>query len=65
MPYEAHAGLANSAEVAEYLGVTVQALASMRYLSKGPDYVKLGRNVRYRWSDVDAWIAANVQNVGR
>jgi excisionase family DNA binding protein len=45
-------------ETAEYLGVTVNALAKMRWDGSGPPYVKIGRRVRYRRSDVDAWLDA-------
>lgn len=56
--------LAKPAEVADYLGTTPAHLANLRYLGKGPAWVKLGRSVRYRWADVDAFVDANVQNVG-
>jgi predicted DNA-binding transcriptional regulator AlpA len=57
--------LAKAAEVAAYLQTTPAHLANLRYLGKGPAWVQLGRSIRYRWADVDAWVAANVQNAGR
>lgn len=46
--------------VADYLGTTTANLAQMRYRGTGPKFVKLGhRAVRYRWSDIEAWIDAN------
>ncbi len=45
-------------EVAEWLGVTVQALANWRYLRRGPEYVQLGRMVRYTRASIDRFIAA-------
>ena len=46
--------------IAEYMGTTPQNLAQMRYRGTGPKFIKLGaRSVRYRWSDVEAWIEAN------
>lgn len=39
-----------------------RTFAEWRRLRKGPRYVKLGSLVRYRRSDLDAWIAANVVN---
>lgn len=60
-----HSGLAKPAEVAEYLRTTVAHLANLRYLGKGPAWVQLGRSVRYRWADVDAWVEANLQNTAR
>lgn len=48
--------LAAPAEVAAYLGRSVQALAQMRHHGTGPAYLKTGRLIRYRWADVDAWL---------
>ena len=50
--------LMRSDAVAEYLGVMVPALEKWRQLGTGPDYVKVGRLVRYKKSALDAWIAA-------
>lgn len=33
-------------------------LAQWRYLGKGPNFLKCGSHVRYRRSDVDAWLAS-------
>lgn len=45
--------------IAEFLDTTVEALSQKRYLGTGPKYVKLGKRVYYRWSDVLAWIDEN------
>lgn len=42
-------------EVAEYLGMPESTLAQWRYLGKGPKWSKIGRHVRYRWEDVEAY----------
>jgi excisionase family DNA binding protein len=48
----------DSAErVAEYLGVPARTLGQWRYVGKGPAYAVVGRHVRYRRADVDAWVA--------
>jgi predicted DNA-binding transcriptional regulator AlpA len=60
-----HTGLAKAAAVAEYLGTTVPQLARLRWEGKGPTYVRLGRSIRYRWPDVDAWVEANVKTARR
>ncbi|GAA1980408.1 helix-turn-helix domain-containing protein [Nocardiopsis rhodophaea] len=52
-------GLGRPTEVAEYLGVPERTLSQWRYLEKGPKWSKVGRHVRYRWSDVEAWLDAN------
>lgn len=43
-------------EVAGVLGVP----ANWRYQGRGPAFVKVGRHVRYRRRDVDAWIDRHV-----
>jgi hypothetical protein len=45
--------------VAKYLHTTVDALAQKRYLGNGPKFIKTGRKVLYRWSDVLEWLAHN------
>jgi Helix-turn-helix domain len=44
--------IALPSQVAEALGVSVDALRQMRYRGTGPRFTKLGNRVRYRWSDV-------------
>jgi excisionase family DNA binding protein len=46
-------------QAAEYLGFAPQTLARYAWLGKGPAATKLGRSVRYKLSDLEAWIAAN------
>ena len=53
--------LATPAEVADYLGVPVNTLTAWRYRGTGPRYCKIGRHVRYRWSDVEAFVAAQAK----
>ena len=48
--------LGNPPEVAAYLGVPVQTLYQWRTASKGPRGIRVGKHVRYRWGDVDAWL---------
>ena len=47
-------------ELSELLGVPVGTLANWRSARTGPPFVKVGRHVRYRTGDVDAWIADRV-----
>lgn len=46
-------------ELSDYAGPAVQTLAIWRMKNKGPRYVKIGGRIRYRLSDVDAWLEAN------
>jgi excisionase family DNA binding protein len=48
--------LASTPEVAAYLGVPEQTMYQWRSQSKGPRGIKVGKYVRYRWSDVEAWL---------
>jgi excisionase family DNA binding protein len=44
------------ARVAASLGISKVTLYSWRARAKGPRFTKIGRLVRYRSSDVDAWL---------
>lgn len=46
-------------QAAEYLTVSVSWLQKARRLNIGPDFVRIGRCVRYRRSALDAFVAAN------
>jgi predicted DNA-binding transcriptional regulator AlpA len=49
--------LATVGEFCEYAGVTRGQAAQMRYTGSGPEFVKItGRQVRYRWSDIEKWV---------
>jgi len=50
--------LATQDEVAEYLRVPVSTLEQWRWRKTGPKWSKVGRHVRYAWSDVEEWFAA-------
>ena len=50
--------LLTPAEASAQLGLTQGALAQLRYTGGGPLFIKLtAKAVRYRQSDLDAWIA--------
>lgn len=44
-------------EVARILRVTPAALRQWRYKRVGPPWIRLGKLVRYRRSDLTAWLA--------
>ena len=51
------AGLLNTQEAAQYLGVREQLLVAWRYESRGPAFHRLGgRLVRYSADDLNAWL---------
>jgi hypothetical protein len=43
--------------VAAALNTTVSALTQMRYRRVGPPYTRIGNRIRYRWSDVEKYLA--------
>lgn len=47
--------------LASRLGVSRSTLQSWRYTGRGPRFIKLGRMVRYRTADVDAYLLANTR----
>lgn len=51
-------------QVAEMLGLPTGTLANWRYQGRGPAFVKIGRHVRYRRSDVAEWIEERVVLAG-
>ncbi len=54
---------ASPKEVAAALGTSEAGLAQMRYRGTGPRFIKIGhRRVMYRWSDVAAFLDANVMS---
>lgn len=53
--------LATSQEVADYLGVPLRTVETWAYHGTGPRYAKIGRHRRYRWEDVEAFVAAKVK----
>ena len=46
-------------EAAEYLRSSTSTLAKARMMRQGPDFVRIGRAIRYRQSDLDAWMSAS------
>ncbi|MCU1612773.1 MAG: hypothetical protein JWO98_313 [Frankiales bacterium] len=49
--------LASAPEVAAYLQLpSVQTLYNWRTKGVGPRGVRVGKHLRYRWADVDAWL---------
>lgn len=51
-------------ETAEFLGITERALVRRRQRGTGPDYVRVGRSIRYAPRDVGAWVQANTCRPG-
>ena len=45
-------------ELAGELDIPHRRLEQWRYLGTGPAFVRIGRSVRYRRDDVEAWLAS-------
>lgn len=45
-------------QLSAYLQVPVQTIYAWRHEGMGPPALKAGRALRYRRSDIDAWLAA-------
>ena len=50
--------LLRTAQAAELLGISASTLEHMRCVARGPTFVKIGRQVRYRVEDLDAYLEA-------
>lgn len=58
--------LLTPAEVSAWTGLSIGALAQLRYKGRGPDFVKLTpKTVRYMRSDVQQWIESQVRTQTR
>ncbi len=54
--------LIDNKQAADILGVNYLTLQNWRSTGKSPRYVKVGRNVRYRISELKAWLEAQTRN---
>ena len=48
--------LLTTREAATFLGITVHELNELRRTKTGPDWVKLGRTIRYIPDDLNWWL---------
>ena len=52
----------NTRQLAEHTGIAASTWNKRRLTGDGPSYIKAGRRVLYRWSDVAAWLAGHARN---
>lgn len=50
-------GLLNTDQAAKRLGLAKQTLVQWRWRGEGPEFVKLGRAVRYSPDSLDRWLS--------
>lgn len=52
-------------DLSNFLNKSKRTIQGFRYLGIGPKFVKLGKSIRYRPSDVREWIEKNIrENTG-
>ena len=52
------APLLTETEAAKYLGLSPKTLQMRRWLDRPPTYIRMGRSIRYRVTDLDAFAEA-------
>ena len=52
--------LLSAQQLADYLDVPLATLYAWRYRGEGPPGFRAGKHLRYRWHDVEAWIAGRL-----
>ena len=55
----------NERAAAEHLGLSVRTLQKRRFERQDPPYLKIGRSVRYRLEDLDAFLDAHRIDPGK
>lgn len=65
MPKEQYLRLLSRKEVEELYGITKRYLELAAARGDGPRRVYVGRLVKYRQTDIDAWIEANSTEGGK
>ncbi|MGW1801911.1 helix-turn-helix transcriptional regulator [Streptomyces sp. NPDC001984] len=50
--------LATPQELADYCGVPIGTIYQWSSRGGGPKFIRVGRHLRARWSDIEAWLDA-------
>jgi len=53
--------LLSPSQLAAYLKVPLTTLYSWRYSGDGPPGFRVGKHVRYRWTDVQEWVQGQLR----
>ena len=51
----------SSKETAQYLGMSESWLRQSRIKGSGPQFLKVGRSIRYRVEDLNTWLSEQVR----
>lgn len=57
--------LLSPAELADYLSIPVQTIYQWRHRGDGPPGYRVGRHVRYRWTDIQTWLDDQADDIAR
>lgn len=57
LPHSAPQGLLCTEDAAQYLAVSPRTLNNWRWRGEGPQFVRVGRSVRYDVRTLAAWVA--------
>jgi excisionase family DNA binding protein len=52
-------------ELAEHLQVPVATVYSWNHKGSGPKAIKVGRHLRFKWTDVEQWLSERAVTKGR
>ena len=55
--------LYNEKETAKLLSMSVKTLQRYRYTGGGPIYIKLGKSVRYKESDIEKYVSERTRYI--
>lgn len=53
--------LLSAQELADYLEVPVKTIYTWRHRNTGPRGFRIGKHLRYRWGDIEAWLDARIE----
>jgi predicted DNA-binding transcriptional regulator AlpA len=56
--------LLSAQELALYLEVPVKTIYTWRYHKTGPQGFRVGKHLRFRWRDVESWLADLIADEG-
>lgn len=59
MTPKTHSPTLTERAAADFIGLSVRTLQKRRFERQDPPYLKIGRSVRYRLEDLDAFLAAH------
>lgn len=62
-PQSSQKALLTTSEAAAYLGLAISTLNKWRCFGEGPQFIKLGRAVRYRLDDLDRFVEIGIRRL--